>query len=85
MWILVDYPSFVSVLDANGGSDDVYFTAGVAVCIVVAALAFLLTCLGCCGAAKENICMIGSVSRWGTGERRFSSLKICLLCSTRSS
>ena len=61
IWMLIDYPSFVDVLDASGDGDSYVFTAGVVVILVVAVLAFILSCFGCCGAAKENICMIGTV------------------------
>jgi len=64
IWILVDSPSFLDVLEfANADVSDVtIYSAGVIVLLVVACLAFLLSCFGCVGAARENKCMLITVS-----------------------
>lgn len=59
IWILVDKPSLVNILDTTETSIPIYDSA-VILLIVVASLALIITFLGCCGAWKESRCMLGT-------------------------
>jgi len=59
IWILVDKPSFVDLLDKipNGSSIPIY-TSAVILFLVVAISSIIISSFGCCGAYKESKCML---------------------------
>lgn len=59
IWILVDSPSLVQILEQNNVSVPIYSSA-VIIFIVVASAAILISFLGCCGAYKESRCMLAT-------------------------
>lgn len=65
IWILVDEPSFLSVLHiaddfASGLEGIEIYTSAAVVLIVVASLVIIVTFFGCCGAIKESRCMLAT-------------------------
>jgi len=70
IWVLVDSPSFFDILnkvqdvcgnDCNGmdSTIDLYASAAY-ILIVISALVVFIAFFGCCGAIKENKCMLGT-------------------------
>ncbi|XP_023321594.1 tetraspanin-1 [Eurytemora carolleeae] len=59
IWILVDKPSLVNILDQVESSIPIYDSA-VILLLFVASAAILISFFGCCGAYKESRCMLGS-------------------------
>jgi len=74
IWVLVDQPSFMDILDKaadlcsddnQADCDDVVsnislYSSAAYIIIVIAVLAVLISFFGCCGAMKENKCMLGT-------------------------
>ncbi len=61
IWVLVDSPSFDEFLDVIG-ADVPIFRSGIILLIVDSSIVFLVTLFGCCGAAKENRCLLTTYS-----------------------
>jgi hypothetical protein len=61
IWVLVDKPSFLSVLDQASVDFPVYTSAAV-ILLVGSILVILITFLGCCGAHQDSRCMLATVS-----------------------
>jgi len=71
IWVVVDKPSFFDILDKaqdvcgddcdgiDGSTIDLYASAAY-ILIVISALVVIIAFFGCCGAAKENKCMLGT-------------------------
>ena len=60
IWILVDQPSFLNVLNEVSVDFPVYTSAAI-VLLVVSILVILIAFLGCCGAQQESRCMLATV------------------------
>jgi len=68
IWVLVDKPSFLNLFEeaqnASGVSEDMFnihiYSSAAYILLVVSFLAVLISFFGCCGAAKENKCMLGT-------------------------
>lgn len=60
IWLLVDTPSFASLLETEASEIHLYSTTCYLV-MVLSILVAIVTFLGCCGVAKENRCMMISV------------------------
>jgi len=67
IWVLVDKPSFLNLFDEAAnlvpGSDNfdiTLYTSAAYILLVVAALVVIISFFGCCGAIKENKCMLGT-------------------------
>jgi hypothetical protein len=67
IWVIVDKPSFIGAFEAASNevtelgelNIDLYSSAAYII-LVVAGLIVILSFLGCCGAWKENKCMLGT-------------------------
>lgn len=59
IWVLVDKPSLVNILDQTESGIPIYDSA-VILFLVMASLAVFISFFGCCGAYKENRCMLGT-------------------------
>jgi len=70
IWVLVDSPSFLDILnkaqdvcgdncDGMDSTIDLYASASY-ILIVISALVLIIAFFGCCGAIKENKCMLGT-------------------------
>jgi len=70
IWVLVDSPSFFDILDqaqdvcgqnCDGMDSTISLYASAAyILIVISALVLIIAFFGCCGAMKENKCMLGT-------------------------
>jgi hypothetical protein len=60
IWVLVDSPSFTDFLEVINAEMPIYRT-GVILLIVLCCIIFIVTFVGCCGASKENRCLLGTV------------------------
>jgi len=67
IWVLVDKPSFLNLFDeaqkVSGITDDFnisIYTSAAYILLVVSFLVVLISFFGCCGAWKENKCMLGT-------------------------
>jgi len=67
-WVLVDKPSFLNLFeqakdvckDACDGFDVTLYTSAAYILVAIAALVVVIAFFGCCGAIKENKCMLGT-------------------------
>merc|ERR1712142_1364276 len=66
IWVLVDKPSFLNLFDeaqkVSGISDEFnisIYTSAAYILLVVSFLVVLISFFGCCGAWKEDKCMLG--------------------------
>jgi len=68
IWVVVDKPSFLDLFEeaqnvapeiTDGFKVEIY-TSAVYILLVVSALVVLISFFGCCGAIKENKCMLGT-------------------------
>jgi len=66
IWVIVDKPSFLDLFDEaskqlDGESFNVeIYTSAAYILLVVSALVVIISFFGCCGAFKENKCMLGT-------------------------
>jgi len=67
IWVLVDKPSFLNLFEeaqkVSGISDEFnihIYTSAAYILLVVSFLIVLISFFGCCGAIKENKCMLGT-------------------------
>merc|ERR1712241_88732 len=67
-WVLVDKPSFLNLFEqakdvckeACDGFDVTLYTSAAYILVAIAALIVIIAFFGCCGAYKENKCMLGT-------------------------
>merc|ERR1711936_502918 len=67
-WVLVDKPSFLNLFEqakdvckeACDGFDVTLYTSAAYILVAIAALVLIIAFFGCCGAIKENKCMLGT-------------------------
>merc|ERR1711936_206350 len=67
-WVLVDKPSFLNLFEqakdvckeACDGFDVTLYTSAAYILVAIAALVVVIAFFGCCGAIKENKCMLGT-------------------------
>ena len=70
IWILVDKDAWSYLRVATlGDSEDLVKAAAITLCVVGGAV-FLIAFLGCCGAMKENVCMLNTVCMSATDSKR---------------
>jgi len=67
IWVLVDKPSFLTLFEeaqSVSGTTDTFnveiYTSAAYILLVVSFLVVLISFFGCCGAIKENKCMLGT-------------------------
>jgi len=58
IWFYTDAPSFVSVIDTFGGVGFNFYSTTCIILIVVSVLVIVVTFFGCCGAARDQRCML---------------------------
>jgi len=59
IWVLVDKPSIVNLLDQTDANIPIYNSA-IILFLIVASAAIFISFFGCCGAYKESKCMLGT-------------------------
>ena len=59
-YVLVSGDEIVDLVDFGGDESLTLYTSAAILIIVVAALVIIVTFFGCCGAWKENKCMLGT-------------------------
>jgi len=67
IWIIVDKPSFLDLFEQAGSVADIpdsfnveVYTSAAYILLVVSGLVVLFSFLGCCGAVKQNKCMLAT-------------------------
>jgi len=70
IWVVVDKPSFFNIIDeaqnvCGDDCDDIannisLYSSAAYIIIVIAALVVIISFFGCCGAMKENKCLLGT-------------------------
>jgi len=68
IWVLVDQPSFMNLFDQAASNieglsdsfDITLYTSAAYILLVVSVLVVIIAFFGCCGAWKENKCMLGT-------------------------